>query len=649
MSASLSALIRRTGWLVGLPGVAVILGVAVPLVTPPLEARLDAEAAAIVRETARAGTEPWLRATARGRDLVVFGEAPDAVSRDTTLARLAALPGLRRIEGSLGLVETAAPFVWTATRTGPDRIALTGNRPAEIGPLALTDRLTPSLAPGTRLDDDARAAYGAPAEFAQAAAEAISALKALQPGARVELSDTRLSVRGEAISTEEEARLRASLATPPTGFTLGTIEILPANVPDFAFGLARAPGGAITLTGHVVSEAARASLRARATEIAEGAGILDETRTARGLDPAIDPAGLAAFALRLVALLQEGGVAFARGAVSVTGVALDGQAVDEIATLLRDGRPSGVAAGPVRLETRPLKPYRVQLRREADSVTLGGHLPDAATRERILAALRPKFFRERIVDRSRLADGAPEGLTGALDQGIATLAVLARGEIRIADRALTLTGDSLYAESARRIESDLPRALPAGWQGSAAIAVPGVGTAPDAKACATRFTALDPGRALTFVPGSAILTAAFYPLLDSVAAWAKACPTGRIAVTGHTDPAGAPPAPKPAVETAVDSTASVEPPKDAKAPTKADTKAKPATGASAKAATKTPPEKPSAKADIPSEPEPDLPRQRALALVEYLLQAGLPPDRVAADPAAQSRPPAEGIGLALRP
>ncbi len=649
MSASPSALIRRTGWLVGLPGLAVILGVTVPLATPPLEAHLDAEAAAIVRETTAAGAEPWLRATARGRDLIVAGEASDAAARDAALARLSALPGPRRIVGALGLVETAAPFVWTATRAGPDRVALAGNRPAEIGPLALAGRLAPALPPGTHLDDGAHAAYGAPADFGEAATQAVSALKALQPGARVELADTRLSIRGEALSTEDEARLRASLATPPTGFTLGTIEILPANVPDFAFRLARASGGAITLTGHVVSETARATLRAGATEIAEGAGILDETRTARGLDPAVDPAGLTAFALRLVALLQAGDVAFAKGALSVTGIALDGQAVDEIAGLLRDARPAGVAAGPVRLETRPLTPYRVQLRREADSVTLGGHLPDAATRERLLAALRPRFFRERIVDRSRLAEGAPDGLTGALDQGIATLAVLARGEVRVADRTLTLTGESLYPESARRIEADLPRSLPAGWRGEAAIAVPGVAAGADPAACAARFTELEPAQALRFTPGSATLTAALYPFLDAVAAWAKACPTGRIAVTGHADPAGSPPAQKPAVETAVESTSSVDAKTpDAKASAKpAETKpgkTKPEAAKSAKASTDKAP-----KPEASAEPEPDLPRQRALALVDYLLQAGLPADRIAADPAAPSRAPAEGIGVALRP
>lgn len=644
MIHALSSALRRFGWLVGLPGIAVLVGVAVPLVTPRLEAHLDAEADRVVRETARAGAEPWLRATARGRDLAVAGEAPDAVARDAALARLAALPGLRRIDGALGLVETAAPFVWTATRGQADRIDLTGNRPAEIGPRALVEALTAVLPPGTRIADETHAAYGAPAEFKEAATDAILALRALQPGARAELADTKLSVRGEAVSTEEEAELRTALATPPTGFTLGTIEILPARVPDFTFSILRAPGGGVGLNGYVVSESARAALRAGAAEIAEGAGLVDETHTARGLDARIDPAALTAFTLRLAALLQEGRVAFAQGAVTVTGVALDGQAPGEIAALLRDGRPAGVEAGSVRIETRPLSPYRVQLRREGDSVTLGGHLPDAATRERVLASLRPKFFHERIVDRSRVAEGAPAGLAEALEAGAEALSVMARGEVRVADRSLTLTGDSLYPQAARRLETSLPRALPPGWQGSAAVAVPGVALPPSDAECRARFAALEPAKALVFPSGSATVTAPLYPLLDAVAAWAKACPAGRIAVAGHTDPTGAAPSPKPILDTAVESTASVE--KTAEAKTSAT---KPGAAKSAKAKpekAKAVPEKPTAEA-LP-EPEPDLPRQRALALTEYLLQAGLPPDRIADDPATP-RTPAEGIGLALRP
>ena len=90
------------------------------------------------------------------------GEAPDIGERETVLGRLAALEGPRRIVSEVGLVETAAPFQWAAIRTGPDRIALEGSRPVEIGRRSLEARITGALSPGTHLDDTARAARGAP-------------------------------------------------------------------------------------------------------------------------------------------------------------------------------------------------------------------------------------------------------------------------------------------------------------------------------------------------------------------------------------------------------------------------------------------------------------------------------------------------------
>ena len=48
-----------------------------------------------------------------------------------------------------------------------------------------------------------------------------------------------------------------------------------------------------------------------------GATVDDRLVAARGLDPAIDPKGLIAFAFRLADLIQSGRVAFAGGAISV--------------------------------------------------------------------------------------------------------------------------------------------------------------------------------------------------------------------------------------------------------------------------------------------------------------------------------------------
>lgn len=605
--------LRRFGWLAGLPLLAVAWGGATLLAAPRIGERIEAEAREVVRLTEDREGEPWLRVAARGRDLAARGEAPGEAERAAALTRLAALPSPRRIVSDIGLVETAAPFVWSAERTGTG-VALTGSRPAEIGRRAFEAVLVAALPAGAALDDEARAARGAPPDFPAAAAYAAAKLSRLAPGARVSLTDTVISASGEAVDVEAYDALRAGLGEPPRGYSIGRIDILPPSVADFRFGVERVSGGGLVLTGNTVSESARAEIRRAAAEAAGGAFVDDRTRTARGLAPGIEPRALAGAMLALADLLQSGRVAFENGRVTVTGDALDAQAVGEAEALMRARLPKGVAAGTVTLAVRPLSPYRVSLRREADSVVVAGHLPSPEARERLLAALRARFFRERVLDRTRLADGAPPNLAAALEAAVPALANLAEGEIAVADAQLALTGESLYRESAERVAESLPRALPAGWTSRVAVLPRGAAPRRDAESCRAGFDAAWNER-LRFEPGSTALTAAMYPILDAAAALAKACPTLRLAVTGHADPPGAkrpqdvkPPEPAPE-------------PKPAEAPEKG-TKGKAAKG------------KPAAKSAAKPEPAPepsgeDLARLRAQAVLDYLLQAGAGADQVA--------------------
>ncbi|MCJ2121847.1 hypothetical protein [Methylobacterium sp. J-077] len=655
--------LRRAGWLAGLPALALIWASATLYAAPQIADRIEAAGARVASGTATATGEPWLRLEARGRDLVAAGEAPDVGERETVLGKLAALEGPRRIVSEVGLVETAAPFLWAAIRTGTARVALEGSRPAEIGRRALEARITGALAPGTHLDDSARAARGAPPDFASAAAFLAARLSGLAKGGRAALSDTVLSLSGEALDVPAYEALRAALSDPPTGFSVGRIEILPPAVAQYRFAVQKSARG-ILLDGYAPSAADREAALRAAGDAVPGGIVQDRLLTARGLDPAIDPKALIAFAFKLAELIQSGTVSFSDDAVSVTGDAIDAQAIPDAAALMREGRPAGVKPGPVTLAARPLSPYRVAIRRTPDSVTLTGHLPDDATRERVLAALRPRLFREPVVDRTRLADGAPPDLGTALAAAAPLVANLAAGEVSVSDRALTLTGESLYREAAARTPERLAEALPPGWTGQATISARQPAETRDPAACRAEAAAAIAGASLRFPAGGATLTPAFYPVLDALAALAKACPTLRLAVSAPADPAKAKPAAgegAPTAEAAPTRMASTARPEAPAAPGSAPKpapkahpepethaapkKAEPA--AAKRAGSKTPPtpkteNKPKEAAD---DPPLDLPRLRGQAVIEYLLQAGVRPDQLSAGPDA----PAGPVILALLP
>ena len=652
--------LARLGWIAGLPVLALI-GAAAYLGTPRLSESLQRQAAEIVAATGEGQPEPWLRVSVEGRDLIAAGEAPEAAQRDAALDRLARIEGRRRLTDRTGVIEEVSPFVWSVERPATGRLEAKGSRPAEVGAFELAQRLKPALPRAATLDDRARAARGAPRDFPDAAAFAVERLQDLTTGAVATLNDTVISIRGEAASLAAYDALRTALANPPQGYSLGTVEILPPAVEDFRFAVSRRPDGSLELNGHVASGAAREEIRAAAAEAAEGAAIDDRMRDARGLPPGIDGTALTRFVFRLAGLLHEGRIAFEAGTATVEGNALDAGAVGEIEALMRDGRPAGVAAGRVALTARPIVPYVLRIRRGADSVTLSGHLPDQATREALLARLSPRFFRETIHDRTRLADGAPAGLAAAAAAGIDPLSTLANGELTLTGTGLRLTGTSLYPESAARLNRSLPQAVPAGWSASVAVTS---GETPmataDPRECGRRL-AERTAQPLRFAPGSAALAPEFYPVLDAVAALARACPGEGLEVVGHLDPPGAKPEarPDPVADEAAKETAPKPPAKSAK-DRKAKPAGKPATTAAkdesgqkdakgeGKGEDKSDAAKPESSEAVKAETGTDLARARALAVLDYLQKAGVPLDRAAAPADAAPLPDRQGIGLSLR-
>lgn len=277
--------LRSAGWLAGLPALALIWASATLYAAPQIAETLEAAGARVAAGTATATGEPWLRLEARGRDLAAEGEAPDVGERETVLAKLAALEGPRRIVSEVGLVETATPFQWAAIRTGTARVALEGSRPVEIGRRALEARITGALAPGTYLDDTARAARGAPPDFASAAAFLAARLSGLAKGGRAAVSDTVLNLSGEALDVPAYEALRSALANPPAGFSIGRIEIVPPAVAQFRFAVEKSARG-IVLDGFAPSAADREAALRAAAEAVPGGTVQDRLLTARGLDPA---------------------------------------------------------------------------------------------------------------------------------------------------------------------------------------------------------------------------------------------------------------------------------------------------------------------------------------------------------------------------
>ena len=638
---------RALGWSTGLPLAAVTATLAIALLEPRLDVRHAEVADAVVRGLATPGAEPWLTLSWSGRDARAEGEAPGENERAAARRALAELPDLRILDDRIGIVTRAAPFTWRATRMDSATFATEGNRPAEIGRTAFATRLVSTLPPGgARLLDDTRAARGSAPGFADWATYALGLVAHLAPGGRAVLTGDALTLHGSLGTPDAAAELRAALATPPPGLTLTEAALEPPRVEPYLWSVTRGAEG-LRLDGFVPSEAARAQLVVALREAAEGAPVEDRAALARGLSARVDAAAFARLVGGVLGLLAEGRIGLEGERLSVSGVAVDEPAVPEIARRLEVELPSaGLRRGTLAVGTRPIAPYRVAIRREADRVILAGHLPDPAVRDALLDAVRPRFFGERIVDRIRFAGQAPDGLAAALTTGLDALALLATGEVVAEDRTLTLVGESLYRGPARRLRTAaLP--LPPGWRQAVTVRGP---EEPDALApatCRDRLRRASAGAPLRFAPGSADLEAAAYPLLDAVASLARDCPGLRVEVAGRPDPAASTPVPKAEAAEAERKTAppetaaaGTEPPWSP-APTTVASKGVPPKGMAsrgpaskeAKPAVAAPRGETEQDARARAEAQAaDLPQRRALAVVDYLLKAGVPSERAIAVP-----------------
>lgn len=460
--------IRPERWIWALP----LLGGLWVGATITLEERiagdLMAAAAPVVGATAEpGGGEPWLAVSVTGRDLVASGEAPGIEARGSVLDKLARLPGVRQLDDRIGTVAVPPQFTLTAVWDGT-RLRAEGFRPAELGKAAFVERLRAELPGGVEVADATRAGSGSPEAFVDLAAFAVRQLASLSSGTAT-LTGRTLSLKGEAPDPESYNAVRAALRALPGGAATGTIEIEPPLLRPFLWSAERQGDGSVVLAGHVPSEGLRTELKGEAERIAPGL-VADRMQTARGAPAGLDFSGATRFALAELAQLQHGTVALEEERLSLRGAAIRG-AIPGLVRAFEGRLPKGLRPGPVELRPAIVEPYLFTARRTADALVLEGYYPDERTREALLSFVRSRLFGEPVLDRGRLADGAPPNFQAGAEAALAQLSYLATGEAAIRGTVLSLTGESLYAQAAERVPQALSAAAPAGWTVSAEVKV----------------------------------------------------------------------------------------------------------------------------------------------------------------------------------
>lgn len=289
-----------------------------------------------------------------------------------------------------------------------------------------------------------------------------------------------------------------------------------------------------TITGHVPRPSAKARLLEALKAQAGGMEIADQMTFARGA-----PARFEAAAQLLVdqlGNLKTGKVSLSDTAVSLSGMARELGGREAIAGALKN-LPEGFTVASNAIQAPP---YVFQANKDpvAAALTLSGYVPDNNLHAMIVAAAKRKFFNERIVDNLKASVGAPPGFAKGAVAALGALSRLSTGSLTVSDTEVKLAGDAFYEGSVEQIRAALPAEVPPGWRVSADISSKPLASSVDPTVCQQLFLELLSKARIRFESAKATIDPDSIGLLDRMIETAMRCPAAEIEVAGHTDAEG---------------------------------------------------------------------------------------------------------------
>ncbi len=290
----------------------------------------------------------------------------------------------------------------------------------------------------------------------------------------------------------------------------------------------------VTLGGSSPLPASKNKLLETARAALGGVEVVDQMNLARGAPPHFDAA--TALLVDQIGKLKDGKITLSDDKVSLTGMARELGGREAIAVALKS-LPEGFSVASNDIKAPP---YIFQANKDPVAVTLKltGHVPDDRVHADLVAAAGRKFFSEKVVDNLTASIGAPGGFEAAVIPALGALSRLSTGTLVVSDREVRLSGDALYDAAAVQIRAGLGRDFPQGWQFKSDISVKPAAAPVDATVCQQLFSDILTKGKIRFSPGRAKIDPDSAGLLDRLVETALRCPNAQIVIAGHTDASG---------------------------------------------------------------------------------------------------------------
>lgn len=317
-------------------------------------------------------------------------------------------------------------------------------------------RAVPNLAYNNRLT----LARGAPDRGFTEALTALYPILAEFKSATITLSDTTVTIAGEAASNEAYARMAAGLPALPPGYTIGDVAVVRPVAAPFVYSAAIGDTG-VTVSGFAPDPETRNRLFGLARTAAGQSSIADGVDLASGAPDGF--AEVAAAALDFLPLLANGRVDMADRRVVISGTAADPAAFRTLNAHLGAWSPAGYTVeADVGLPI--VTPYTLTAVRAGDKVTVSGFVPTDAVLEGLKSTATKVAGPKGAVVEATLADGAPDAFAAAAGFALQALDHLAAGTASLADRRIVIDGTATSGGDLLELQALVASAAPEGYE-----------------------------------------------------------------------------------------------------------------------------------------------------------------------------------------
>lgn len=328
----------------------------------------------------------------------------------------------------------ASPYLFEAGRDGSS-LGLSGYVPNEAARTALLAQARQAM-PDAAVTDRMTLAEGAPAGYEAMTGFALTQLGRLSTG-KVSLRDGVLTLRGAAPDGATYAAVtRAVRSGLPAVLASATAAITAPIIAPYRFSVVR-QGDTIAIGGFVPDENARADVLAAVRAAAPTLTIADRTEIGLGAPAAFQP--MAAYVAGQAAKLDPASALLAGTTLTLQGRAGNFAVLDAITAVLKQP-PAGLAVARIDVMPPTVRPFTWSAVFDGADVTLEGYVPSQGVRDQMLTRARAVAANAKVVDRMRIAEGAPVDFAAAAVFGLGQLQRLKAGSVSLSDGNFAIAG-----------------------------------------------------------------------------------------------------------------------------------------------------------------------------------------------------------------